>query len=135
MRPGIGQQPRVQWNETLPAKQLVEFHIEEYDVKGRQLVLNCWVQRRAATKREHSGMICQNITDESTLNFTEFLPAQLDNQLAGGQTTLILQVIIEVAKRYTQLFCDQPSNGALSRPRWTDEDQDRSAHHASKPPS
>src|SRR5947209_1105672 len=134
MRPGIGQQPRVQWDETLPAEQLIEFHIEEYDVKWSQLILDCWVERRATTERKHPGMACENITDESALNLAELLTTQLDNQLAGGQTTLILQIIIEVTKRYTQLFCHRPANGALARSRWTDEDQDGSAHHAPEPP-
>ncbi len=120
----------MQRNQALPAKQLIEFHIEKYDVEGRQLFLNHGVQRRATTQGEHTHMIRENSTNKATLQVTESFSPQLDNQLTGGQAALILHVIIEIAKRDTQLARHQPPHSALSRPWWTDEYQNWSAHHA-----
>ena len=88
----------MQWNETLPAKQLIEFHIEKHDVEGGQLFLNHGVQRRAATQGEHTRMIRENSTNKTTFKVTESLSPQCDHQLAGGQAALVLHVIIEIAK-------------------------------------
>jgi hypothetical protein len=80
-------------------------------------------------------MIRKNTSDEATLDLAEFLPAELDHQLARRQAALILQIIIEVPKPDTELLRHQPPDGALSRPRWPNQDQNRPADHVPKPPS
>ncbi len=70
-------QPRVQRNQSLPAKQLIQLHVEEYSVKWLQLFLDFWVQRRATTQSEHARMVGENRTDKAALSLTESLPSQL----------------------------------------------------------
>ncbi len=100
-------------------------------MKRFELFLNCWVQRRATTQREHSRMIGENTTNEPQFDFAKSFTAQLDDQLARRETALIPQVVIEVTKCHTQFVRHQPPNSALARSRWTDENQDWPAHPSS----
>ncbi len=82
-------QPRVQRNQSLPAKQLIQLHVEEYCVERLQLFLNFGIQRRATAQSEHARMFCKNSADKAALDRTEFLSTQLDHQFTSRQPTLI----------------------------------------------
>lgn len=103
----------MQCNQSLTTKQLIELHVQEHSVKRLQLFLDFEVQWRATTKSEHAGMIGENDTDKAALSLAESLSSQLYHQFTRRKAKFILQVIVEVTKRYTEFVGHQPPHGAF----------------------